>query len=135
VLRGGISRTLAAAIALPFLLGALGLLVMWRRRRAVAEEREQLTTRDARDELVAFGEEIRALDLDVDMPGVSQAARDEYERALGLYDHANQLLADDPSDVELNEARRALEEGHVRLAAARAALAPPATPPAAPPAN
>jgi hypothetical protein len=69
------------------------------------------------------------------MPGVSQAARDEYERALGLYDYANQLLADDPSDVELNEARRALEEGRVRLAAARAALAPPATPPAAPPAN
>lgn len=116
----------AAAIALPFLLGALGLLVVWRRRRAAAEEREQLTARDARDELLALGEEIRALDLDVDMPGVSQRARDEYERALSLYDRANQLLAgDEPSDVELYEARRSLEEGRARLEAARAALAPP----------
>lgn len=126
----------AAAIALPFLLGALGLLVVWRRRRAAAEEREQLTTRDARDELVALGEEIRALDLDVDMPGVSQEARDEYERALSLYDRANQLLAgDDPSDVELAEARRSLEEGRARLEGARAALAAPATPPPPPRSN
>jgi hypothetical protein len=117
----------AAAIALPFVLGALGLLVVWRRRRAAAEEREELTARDARDELLALGEEIRALDLDVDMPGVSQRARDEYERALSLYDRANQLLTgDDPSDVELYEARRSLEEGRARLAAARAALTPPA---------
>jgi hypothetical protein len=121
----------AAAIALPFLLGALGLLVVWRRRRAVAEEREQLTARDARDQLLALGEEIRGLDLDVDMPGVSQGARDEYERALSLYDRANQLLAgDDPSDVELHEAGRSVEEGRARLAAAQAALSPPAAPPA-----
>jgi hypothetical protein len=114
----------AAAIALPFMLGALGLLVVWRRRRAATEEREQLTARDARDELLVLGEEIRALDLDVDMPGVSQAARDEYERALSLYDRANQLLAgDDPSDIELYEARRSVEEGRARLAAARQALA------------
>lgn len=102
----------AAAVALPFVLAAIGLTLMWRRRRAAAEEREQLTTRDTRDELVAFGEEIRALDLDVDMPGVSQAARDECERALGLYDRANRLLSgDDPSEVELSEARRAIDEG------------------------
>jgi DNA-binding FadR family transcriptional regulator len=68
------------------------------------------------------------------MPGVSQAARDEYARALSLYDRANQLLAgDDPSDVELLEARRSLEEGRARLAAARAALTQPATPPMTPP--
>jgi hypothetical protein len=101
---------------------------MWRRRQAAAAERDQLTTRDTRDELVAFGEEIRALDLDVDMPGVSQAARDEYGRALELYDRANRLLADDdPSEVELHEARRSVEEGRARLAAARSALAPSAS--------
>ena len=76
------------------------------------------------DELVALGEDIRALDLDVDMPGVSQRARDEYERALGLYDRANQLLAgDDPIEVELYEARRSVEEGRARLATARGELA------------
>jgi hypothetical protein len=119
----------AAAVALPFVLGALWLLLVWRRRRVLAEERDQIGTRDTRDELVAFGEEIRALDLDVDMPGVSQTARDEYERALGLYDRANRLLAgDDPSEVELHEARRSVEEGRARLAAARGALAQPPSP-------
>jgi hypothetical protein len=119
----------AAAVALPFVLGALWLLLVWRRRRALAQEREQISSRDTRDELVAFGEEIRALDLDVDMPGVSQTARDEYERALALYDRANRLLAgDDPSEVELYEARRSVEEGRARLAAARDALAQPPSP-------
>jgi hypothetical protein len=119
----------AAAVALPFVLGALGLTLMWRRRRAAAEQREQITSRDTRDELVAFGEEIRALDLDVEMPGVSPTAREEYERALNLYDRANRLLAgDDPSEVQLYEARRSVEEGRARLRAAESALAGSAKP-------
>ena len=116
----------AAAIALPFVLGAAAWLLVWRRRRATAEERERLTLGDTRDELVALGEEIRALDLDVDMPGASSRARDDYERALSLYDRANKLLTEeDPSEVELYEARRAIEEGRARLAAARQELASP----------
>jgi hypothetical protein len=114
----------AAAIALPFLLGAIALLLAWRRRREAASDREQLERGDARDELIVLGEEIQALDLDVDMPNASPRGREEYEWALKLYDRANQLLArDDPSEVELYEARRSLEEGHSRIAAAREALA------------
>jgi hypothetical protein len=113
----------AAAIAIPFLLGAMALLLAWRRRREAAEDREELDRGDARDELIALGEEIQALDLDVDMPNASPRGREEYERALKLYDRANQLLGrDDPSEVELYEARRSLEEGRQRLAAAREAL-------------
>ena len=37
-----------------------------RRRHQAAEERETLQRGDARDELVALGEEIQALDLDVE---------------------------------------------------------------------
>jgi hypothetical protein len=114
----------AAAIALPFLIGAIVLLLALRRRRAAVQDRETLERGDARDELVALGEEIEALDLDVEMPNASARGRDEYERALRLYDRANQLMAkDDPSDVELYEARRSLEEGRKRMEAARAALA------------
>jgi hypothetical protein len=114
----------AAAIALPFILGVLVFLAGWRRRREAAQDRETLQRGDARDELIALGEEIQALDLDVEMPNASPHGRDEYERALKLYDRANQLLQkDDPSEVELYEARRSLEEGRARLDAAREALA------------
>jgi hypothetical protein len=114
----------AGAIALPFILGMLVFLIGWRRRREAAQDREELERGDARDELIALGEEIQALDLDVEMPNASPHGRDEYERALRLYDRANQLLQkDDPSEVELYEARRSLEEGRARLDAAREALA------------
>lgn len=114
----------AAAIALPFLLGALVFLFGVRRRRAAAQDREEIDRGDARDELVALGEEIEALDLDVEMPNASASGRAAYEQALRLYDRANQLLTkDDPSEVELYEARRSLEEGRSRIAAARDALA------------
>jgi hypothetical protein len=103
---------------------AFALLLAWRRRREAAQDREQLERGDARDELVALGEEIQALDLDVEMPNASPRGRDEYDRALKLYDRANQLLAQkDPSEVELYEARRSLEEGRSRIAQARDALA------------
>jgi hypothetical protein len=115
----------AASIAIPFLLGAMALLMALRRRRAAAEDREELDRGDARDELIALGEEIQALDLDVEMPDASPRGREEYERALRLYDRANLLLGkDDPGEVELYEARRSLEEGRSRIAAAREALTP-----------
>ena len=114
----------AGAIAVPFLLGAMALVMALRRRRQADEDRETLQRGDARDELVALGEEIQALDLDVELAAAGARGREEYERALRLYDRANHLLtADDPSEVELYEARRSLEEGRRRLAAARDALA------------
>jgi hypothetical protein len=115
----------AASIAIPFLLGAMAMLMALRRRRAAAEDREELDRGDARDELIALGEEIQALDLDVEMPDASSLGREEYERALRLYDRANKLLGQrDPSEVELYEARRSPEEGRARIAAAREALTP-----------
>lgn len=114
----------AAAVALPFLLGAIALLLAWRRRREAAQDREELERGGARDELIILGEEIQALDLDVEMPKASLRGRDEYERALKLYDRANRLLGKkDPSEVELYEGRRSVEEGRARIAAAREALA------------
>ncbi|HEX6653207.1 MAG TPA: hypothetical protein VF072_10720 [Thermoleophilaceae bacterium] len=113
----------AGAIALPFLIGTIVFLMALRRRRAAAHDREQIDEGDARHALVALGEDIQSLDLDVDMPNASARGRDEYRRALDLYDRANRLLLkDDPSEVELYEARRSIEEGRKRLTAARNAL-------------
>jgi len=115
---------IAGAIALPFLIGAIVLAMAVRRRRAEVHDREQIDEGDARDELVALGEELQALDLDVDMPNASPRGREEYRRALDLYDRANRLLLKhDPSEVELYEARRSIAEGRKRLEAARDALA------------
>jgi hypothetical protein len=113
----------AAAIALPFLIGTIVFLMALRRRRGAVRDREEINEDDARGELVALGEELQSLDPDVDMPNASARGREEYERALNLYDRANRLLLkDDPSEVELYEARRSIEEGRERLAAARDAL-------------
>jgi hypothetical protein len=113
----------AGAIALPFLIGTFVFLMALRRRRTAVHDRERIEEGDTRDELVALGEELQSLDLDVDMPNASARGRDEYARALNLYDRANRLLLkDDPSEVELYEARRSIEEGRKRLAAARDAL-------------
>jgi hypothetical protein len=113
----------AAAIALPFIIGTIVFVMALRRRRAAEHDRERLDEGDARDELVVLGEELQALDLDVDMPNASPRGREEYQRALDLYDRANRLLLkDDPSEVEMYEARRSIDEGRKRLAAARDAL-------------
>ncbi len=84
----------AAAIALPFLIGTIVFLMALRRRRAAVHDREQIDEGDARDLLVALGEDIQSLDLDVDMPNASPRGREEYERALDLYDRANRLLSE-----------------------------------------
>ena len=79
------------------------------RRRQAAELAE--VKENARDDLVALGDEIRALEMDMDMPGVSDAARSDYETALNAYQRADQAwrLAQRPDDLE--PVGSALEEG------------------------
>ena len=83
---------IAAAVALPFVIGALWIVLRIRRRRrdeaeVLAEERDAF-----RKEVVALGEQIRELDLDVSMPDADPEGRAEYERALAVYDEANAAL-------------------------------------------
>jgi hypothetical protein len=98
-------------------------LVRWRRRQASAAERQEIALGDARDALTALGDQITELDLDTEMPNADARGREEYDRAVELYERASRMLRDrEPSDVELAEARRSLEEGRVQMAAARTAL-------------
>jgi hypothetical protein len=110
------------AIALPFVIGAGWLLLRARRRRRdeaelLAEERDGF-----RDEMVALGDQIRELDLDVSMPNADPAGRAEYERAVEIYDHANAALTERRGAASLQRARAALSEGQQRMARARALL-------------
>lgn len=113
-----------AAIVLPFLIpAALAARHVLRLRRRWTERRA-LHRRDARDELIALGDEIRALDIDVSLPGADERGRDEYARALELYDRANRALSgDEVSETEMFEAQRALDEARKRIEAARTLLA------------
>jgi hypothetical protein len=96
-----------------------------RRREAIAGLRET-----AGEDLVALGDDIRALDLDVKL---ASAARDDYAQAVASYKRASSRydLARDPEDFAA--VATALEEGRYATTAARARLAglepPERTPP------
>ncbi len=97
-----------------------------RRRRREAERRteelEQVRT-VARDDVVALGDDIRALDLDVEMAGVDEDAKQHYNLAVERYQQASEGLdrATRAEDVEsvashLEEGRWAMEVAKARLA-------------------
>lgn len=120
----------AAAIALPFVLVAL---FLWRRaRRGSAEAAESFEDdrEAARQDLISLGDELRALDLDVSMPGADPEGCAEYHRALEQYERADGALARADSPRRLSRAVSALSEGRVRIEAAKARFGRgPAAPP------
>jgi len=104
--------------------GAGGAAVLVSRRRRKQREAEEFAEvkDNARDDLVALGDDVRALELDVDMPGAPAEAKEHYAAALGCYDRADQRwrLARRPDDLE--PVGSALEEGRWEMACARARL-------------
>ena len=113
---------IAAAVALPFVIGALWIVLRIRRRRrdeaeVLAEERDAF-----RKEVVALGEQIRELDLDVSMPDADPAGRAAYERALAVYDEANAALTMRRSPGAMQRARAAIQHGNQEMAQAKRLL-------------
>ena len=91
-----------------------------RRRQEAAEFAE--VKENARDDLVALGDDIRALEVDMDMPGAPDEAKADYSTAVDAYGRADQTwrLAQRPDDLEPVGA--ALEEGRWAMVSARARL-------------
>ena len=106
------------------LAGAGGAAFAVSRRRRSREEAAAFAEvkDDARDDLVALGEEIRALDLDIQMPGVSGGARTDYETAVNAYDRANRTYETARRPADLEPVGAALEEGRWAMLSARARL-------------
>lgn len=116
-------------VALLLLLGvpAAALAIASRRRRKREEEQARAEVEEvkqvAREDLVALGDDIRALDLDVQMPDADPEGRAHYEQAVERYTEAEQALdaVRRPEDVE--RVTSALEEGRWAMSAAKAELA------------
>jgi len=106
------------------LAGAGGAAIAISRRRRRREEAEQFAEvkTNARDDLVALGEDIRALEVDVEMPGVSGGAKTDYETAVHAYDRANRGWETARRPRDLEPVGSALEEGRWAMTSARARL-------------
>jgi hypothetical protein len=102
--------------------GAVVALLAWLgRRRRLREEAQELTrARNAtRDEVIALGEEIRALDLDMDLPGVDPEAKSRYDEAVECYQQAEQLLDSARSVDDLDRVEQHTSAGRRAIQAAR----------------
>jgi hypothetical protein len=110
------------AVALPILGLAVWLLLRVRRRRAEEQQALADDRGTANERLIAVGDDIRALDLDVSMPGADPAGVRAYEQALAAYERAEEHLAQattrlrlERANADLDEARRLMDEAKLRL--------------------
>jgi hypothetical protein len=100
--------------------GGLGFVLLRRRRRRQAELAQ--VKKAAQEDLLALAEDIRALDIDVEMPGVSDAARADYAAAVTAYERADASLDRAGSPDELEPVTAAIEEGRFAMVSAKARL-------------
>ncbi len=92
-----------------------------RRRREVAAQVEELREA-AHDDLVALGDDVRAVDLDVEMPSADPRAREELGRGLKAYEEAEAALDRARTPEEFQPVTAAIDEGRTAMAACRALL-------------
>jgi hypothetical protein len=76
----------------------------------------------AQDDLVALGDDIRSLDVDIQMPGTSQEAKQRYEQALEAYQRASDVFDRAHRPEDLAPVSETLEEGRFAMAYAKALL-------------
>ena len=120
---GGVPAFIPLAF-LVLVIGGIGLLITTRVRKQRRVEAEQLAEvrGSVREDVVELGDEIRALDLDISMPGASEEAQEHYETALGAYERASSAVDRVQSPRDLEPVGAAVEEGRYAMACARARL-------------
>jgi MYXO-CTERM domain-containing protein len=103
---------------------AVGGFLLLRRRRRARQAREALATGKAvaQEDMLALADDIRALDLDVEMPGVDPDAKEHYGRAVEAYERADRAYDTARRPGDLAAVSSALEEGRYEMASAKARL-------------
>jgi hypothetical protein len=76
----------------------------------------------AQDDLVSLGEDIRGLDVDIQMPGVADEAKQRYDQALQAYQRASEVFDRARRPEDLAPVSETLEEGRYAMACAKAVL-------------
>jgi hypothetical protein len=116
-------------LAIPAALIGLG-----RRRRRREEAAQFAQVRQvARDDVVGLGEEIRSLDMDMEMPNADTEAKQHYGLAVERYQQAEQALEGARRPEDLQGVSEPLEEGRWAMEAARAEMEGRAAPERRPP--
>jgi hypothetical protein len=120
---GGSSGGLLAILAV--IAGGGGLLAWRSQRRRKARQAAEVAElhKVAREDLDAIGEDIRLLEIDVDMPGADPRAKERYGEAVLAYTRAEEGLDLARTSAAFQPIGQALEEGRFALAAAKAHLA------------
>jgi hypothetical protein len=88
-----------------------------RREREWDEVRAQ-----AQDDLVTLGDDIRSLDLDIQMPSATEDAKQRYGQALEAYQRASQTFDRAKRPEDLGPVSETIEEGRFAMAYAKALL-------------
>ncbi len=94
-----------------------------KKQRAVEEKRQLEEVKAvAMEDLVALGDDLRALDLQVEMPSADPRAKQQYVQALGHYEIATRNLDRAQRPQDLQQVTEALTEGRYAIDAAEARL-------------
>ena len=118
---GGLKVFLIVVLVILAVVGVLALRSAQVRRRREAEQLAELKA-TAQEDLVALGDDIRALDLDTSMPGADPEAVRHYGAAVDAYQRAAESLDRVVRPEQLGAVSAALEEGRFEMAVARAIL-------------
>ena len=76
----------------------------------------------AQDDLVTLGDDIRSLDVDIQMPGVGEDAKTRYGMAVEAYQRASQIFDRAKRPEDLAPVAETLEEGRFAMTATKALL-------------
>jgi hypothetical protein len=121
--RGGAGGTILGVAVVTLLLVGGGALVFGARRRRRERERELAEVKTvAQEDLVALGEDIRALDIDTSMPSADPEAVRHHADAVDAYQRAARILDRATRPEDLAGMSAALEAGRFSMASARAIL-------------
>ncbi len=118
----GVGTVLAIAVVVLLVVAGGALVVRSRRRRREREQQLAEVKALAQEDLVALGEDIRALDIDTQMPGVNPEAVSQYSAAVDSYQKAADALDRARRPEEMATVSSALEAGRFSMASTKALL-------------